>query len=170
MNPEWPNLFDYGDGMRELVYALENVARCANGLHCLALQERGISIRWDLIQNTFRFQLETVKHGLCQAQERVERLCREVDQARADAERVRQELQDRTADLDRARQELRDRTAELDRDRLALRERGKEVDQERQEVARLNQLSRLLQHQLHQALAGNGEFEVAKKPMPVRTR
>jgi SAM-dependent methyltransferase len=106
MNPEWPNLFDYGDGMRELIYALENVAKCANGLHCLRLQAQGISIRWDWIQNSFRFQHETVTRALRVAQARVARLCGEVDQARAD-------LHERTAALDGVREELRARELQV---------------------------------------------------------
>jgi septal ring factor EnvC (AmiA/AmiB activator) len=167
MNPEWPNLFDYGDGMRELTYALENIAKCANGLHCLALHERGISIRWDLIHNTFRFQHETITHDLRLAQSRVERLCQDIDRVRADQQSSARDLHDRTAELDRVRQELHDRTAELDRDRHALRERGEQVEQARQEAARQALLTQHLQQQLQQTIAEPGDFKFTKKATPV---
>ena len=111
MNPACPNLFDYGDGMRELVYALENVAKCANGIHCLALEAQGISTRWDLIHNSFRFQHGTVTDALRHAQRQVERLCEDVAQARAQHEATRRELRERTAELNQARQQLQEAKA-----------------------------------------------------------
>jgi hypothetical protein len=125
MQPDAPNLFDYGDGMRELIYALENVARCANGIHCLRLLEQGVSVRWDLIHNCFRFQRETINRALRVAQDRVARLCGELAQTRGD-------LALRTAELDRTRLELQERTAGLDREREALRERGRELEEARE--------------------------------------
>lgn len=101
LNPEFPSLFDYGDGMRELIYALENAAMCANGLHGLKLREQGIAFRWDLIRNSFRTQRDQRDRWLRQAQQRVGDLCREVDE-------VRRELKQRTEELDaeRARHDL----------------------------------------------------------------
>lgn len=96
LNPEFPSVFDYGDGMRELIYALENVAMCANGLHGLKLREQGIPFRWDLIHNSFRTQRERGDRLLRQAQERVTGLCREIDGVRA-------ELRQRTEELDALR-------------------------------------------------------------------
>ncbi len=63
MNPEFPNLFCYGDGTRELIQAIENVAGCANGLHALGLREQGISYRWDHIVNSLTWELENVGHS-----------------------------------------------------------------------------------------------------------
>ncbi|MHB9007603.1 MAG: methyltransferase domain-containing protein [Limisphaerales bacterium] len=111
MNPACPNLFDYGDGMRELIYALENVAKCANGIHCLDLEAQGISTRWDLIHNSFRFQHGTVTDALRYAQRQVERLCEDVAQARAQHEATRRELRERTAELNQARQLLQEAKA-----------------------------------------------------------
>ena len=101
LNAEFPSLFDYGDGMRELVYALENVAMCTNGLHALRLREQGISTRPDLIFNTFRTQRDSRERLLRQAQSRVGKLCRDIDGVRA-------ELSQRTNELDgmRAEKEL----------------------------------------------------------------
>lgn len=79
MQPSWPNLFDWGDGMRELTATLESVTQCANGLHCLRLQRQGVSFRWDLIPNTFRAQRDNRERLLRQAQSRVARLCRDID-------------------------------------------------------------------------------------------
>ena len=98
MQPDWPNLFDYGDGVRELVHALETVAMCANGLHCLRLQDQGISYRWDAIPNTFRGQFGNRERLLRQAQHRVAQLCSEIDTVRA-------ELRERTRELDQLRLE-----------------------------------------------------------------
>jgi len=168
MNRDWPNLFDYGDGMRELICALENVAKCANGLHCLRLQERGISVRWDLVHNSFRFQYERSAQALRLAQWRVEALCREVTEERsrprdqsAELDQTRQALRDRTAELDRDRQALRDRTAELDRDRQALRERGAELEQSRQEAQRCARMAQDLHQRLQQA---SDELKRLKSP------
>lgn len=58
LNAEFPNLSCAGDGMRELVYALENVGRCGHGLHALQLRERGISCSWDQIFGSFRSESE----------------------------------------------------------------------------------------------------------------
>jgi carbamoyltransferase len=93
INAEFPSLFDYGDGMRETIYALENVAMCANGLHCLRLRERGISVRWDLIRNSFRIQRDQRDRLLRQAQQRVASLCKQLDA-------TRQELRQRGEELD----------------------------------------------------------------------
>jgi len=98
LNPEFPSLFDYGDGMRELVYALENVAMCTNGLHVLKLREQGISTRPDLIFNTFRTQRDSRERLLRQAQFRIGKLCRDIDG-------VREELVQRTHELDGVRAE-----------------------------------------------------------------
>jgi SAM-dependent methyltransferase len=108
MQPEWPNLFDYGDGLREVVHALETVAMCANGVHCLRLKRQGISYRWDLIPNTFRAQQQNRERLLRQAQFRVGRLCSEIDGLRPEVERLRSEV-------DRLRNELAERTHELER-------------------------------------------------------
>jgi hypothetical protein len=98
MEPSFPNLFDWGDGMRELTLSLEAVTQCANGLHCARLQREGISFRWDLIPNTFRTQRDNRERLLRQAQFRVGKLCREIDEARA-------QLRERTAELDTLRLE-----------------------------------------------------------------
>ena len=98
LNAEFPSLFDYGDGMRELVYALENVTMCTNGLHALRLREQGISTRPDLIFNTFRTQRDSRERLLRQAQFRVGKLCRDIDG-------VRTELSQRTNELDGVRAE-----------------------------------------------------------------
>jgi SAM-dependent methyltransferase len=98
LNPKFPNLFDYGDGMRELIYALENVALCTNGLHGLQLREHGIAFRWDLIFNSFRIQRDQRDRHLRAAQGNVEQLCRDIDFVRA-------ELRERTEALDATRAE-----------------------------------------------------------------
>lgn len=171
MQSDFPNLFDYGDGMRELIYALENVARCANGIHCLRLKENNVPIRWDLIHNCFRFQHETVNRALRVAQGRVAQLCSEVDEARkkvgqgtresAQELRALQEeldgsraaLRERTAELDAERATLRSRTEELDRDRQALRERGAELDQARQETQKCAHAARVFHERVGQLSA-----------------
>lgn len=35
INPEFPNLYNYGDGTREYALAWDSIARCANGVHLL---------------------------------------------------------------------------------------------------------------------------------------
>ncbi len=120
LNPAFPGLFDYGDGMRETIYALENVAMCANGLHGLQLRERGISFRRDLIRNSFRTQRDQRERHLRQAQERVTDLCRQL-------EHTRHELVERTEALNRSAQDLIQRTEELDTLRAA-NELGAAVD------------------------------------------
>ena len=84
MQPSWPNLFDWGDGLRELTQTLESVTQCANGLHCVRLQRQGISFRWDLIPNTFGAQRDNRERLLRQAQYRVGKLCAEIDGLRAE--------------------------------------------------------------------------------------
>jgi len=73
INPQCPNLFCAGDGMRELVYALENVGRCGHGLHALHLREQGISCSWEPIFNSFRWQLERSDTSLRLAQRELHR-------------------------------------------------------------------------------------------------
>ena len=96
LNPDFPNLYDYGDGMRELTYALENVSMCVNGLHGLRLRDEGIPCNWNLIFNSFRAQRDQRDRLLHQAQQRVHRLCRELEHLRTD-------LHDRTKELDELR-------------------------------------------------------------------
>ncbi len=92
MQPSWPNLFDWGDGMRELTATLESVTQCANGLHCLRLQRQGVSFRWDLITNTFRAQRDNREKLLRQAQYRVGKLCRDIETLTQQTQRQAAEL------------------------------------------------------------------------------
>ncbi|MGR8997955.1 MAG: methyltransferase domain-containing protein, partial [Gammaproteobacteria bacterium] len=39
INPDFPNRFNHGDGVREYTVAWDNIARCANGIHLLNVDE-----------------------------------------------------------------------------------------------------------------------------------
>ena len=61
INENWPNLFDYGDGMRELIHSLESLAKCANGIHILRRDRLGERPSWAEINNTFRMQRDEAR-------------------------------------------------------------------------------------------------------------
>ncbi len=162
VNPEFPNLFDHGDGAREFVLALDFVTRCANGLHLLQRAKAGIPVDWRLLDGSFQHLAQALQADLQASQAAVRVLNIEVDEARAELRRrtrdcesavsglmdrtrelaiERDELLKRTNELDQARAELVSRTGELDVVRAELQGRTREVDQARADlVARTKEL------------------------------
>ena len=114
--PEAPNRFDIGDGMREFILAQEFVARCANGLHRLAVPGSPRPGPADLF---------TCFH---QAREDMVWRTQELDG-------VRRELIGRTNEVDQARADLTARTRELDAARRELAISTRAVERGRAEMA-----------------------------------
>jgi phage regulator Rha-like protein len=135
INERWPNLFDYGDGLREFIYALENLAKCANGIHVLRRNGRAGEASWFEINNCFRFQqalhledLLTVRAELVKRTQWPEKalaanqiLTEELTQVRGDlvqrTERLEEALaanQTLTEDLTQVRGDLVQRTERLE--------------------------------------------------------
>ncbi|MFO1434308.1 MAG: methyltransferase domain-containing protein [Candidatus Competibacteraceae bacterium] len=127
INPQYPNIFDHGDGMREFTYAIENITKCANAIHLLKREEEGYHVNWLDVFLSFRHKGEFFARELTAAQEKVSRLTHEVDI-------TRQNLIERTRELDLARQDLIERTRELDLARQDLIERTRELDLARQDL------------------------------------
>jgi ubiquinone/menaquinone biosynthesis C-methylase UbiE/tetratricopeptide (TPR) repeat protein len=127
VNPDYPNLFDHGDGMREFTLALDFLTRCANGIHLLQRQREGFNVDWQSLDRSFRWLTATLQENLSAAQATVAKLT-------AELETTREQLISRTSEVDATRTDLESRTVELDRDREELRQRSLEVDAARKDL------------------------------------
>ena len=124
INEEWPNLFDHGDGMREVIYALENVAKCANGLHILQRDHVGERPCWQEINNTFRAQRDDARLSITSFSRMLALIGVDLSLARKDLASVTTELEEsrstlvaRTKELEGTRNDLLSRTADLEESR-----------------------------------------------------
>jgi ubiquinone/menaquinone biosynthesis C-methylase UbiE/uncharacterized coiled-coil DUF342 family protein len=173
VNPDYPNLFDHGDGMREFTLALDFLTRCANGIHLLQRQQEGHTVDWQSLDRSFSQLAATLQEKLSDAQLSVNKLTAELNT-------TREQLVSRTAELDTARTDLQLRTAELDRDRAELRKRNSELDATRNDLldrtaeltaARNDLLIRTAELDRDRAdlRARNSEVDVARNDLLTRT-
>jgi SAM-dependent methyltransferase len=127
INPDYPNLFDHGDGMREFTLVLDYLTRCGNGLHLLQRRREGYCVDWRALDRSLHSLTQNLQSELTHAQNGAAELTGQL-------ESVRCELIERTESLDAVRHDLRDRTAELDAARHDLSVRGAEADAARREL------------------------------------
>jgi SAM-dependent methyltransferase/tetratricopeptide (TPR) repeat protein len=127
INPDFPNRFNFGDGVREYTLAWDNVAKCANGVNLIA---SGGLIDLVALETSFLTEKQWVNNDLLETRQRLgERLAQlglsaGVAQGRADElAETRKLLADRTARLERSVRDLLQRTAELVETRQTLAER-----------------------------------------------
>jgi len=113
INPEWPNLFNHGDGAREFALAWDNIARCANGLNLL---QSGSAIDYQALENCFQTEYSGVTGDLLHTRRYLAEHNRELVA-------TRETLQERTVRLEHVSDELRSRTEELVATRETLQER-----------------------------------------------
>lgn len=116
--PEYPNLFNHGDGIREYALAWDNLARCANGVHLLAY---GGEIDVRTLDASFATEYETVTRDLLNTREQL----RVRDTALCS---LRAELYDRTQRLELAAADILNRTNDLVDTRTLLIERTRLLD------------------------------------------
>jgi len=101
--PEYPNLFNHGDGIREYALAWDNLARCANGIHLLASDDP-IDVR--VLDASFAAEYATVTQDLLNTQEQL----RGRDIALGS---LRSTLYERTQQLEQVAADIVGRTYEL---------------------------------------------------------
>lgn len=118
LRPEYPNLFNHGDGIREYALAWDNLARCANGIHLLAAGGR-IDVR--ALDASFTAEYEIVTRNLMDGQAQLGLRDQELGNVRSELsgrtqrlERVAGDLINRTNDLISARKVLVERTRMLE--------------------------------------------------------
>jgi chromosome segregation ATPase len=138
LSPEYPNLFNHGDGIREYALAWDNLARCANGVHLLA---SGNEIDVRALDASFAAEYETVTRDLLNTRGQL----RGRDAALG---LLRAELYDRTQQLEQVAADIFDRTSDLAGARALLIERTRLLEAcvtHRDElVARIDELQSLL--------------------------
>ncbi|WP_430391388.1 methyltransferase domain-containing protein [Dyella sp. 20L07] len=111
--PEYPNLFNHGDGIREYALAWDNLARCANGVHLLASGDE-IDVR--VLDASFAAEYETVTRDLLSTREQLRGRDTTLGLLRA-------ELYGRTQQLEQAAADILNRDADLVSTRALLIER-----------------------------------------------
>jgi len=116
--PEHPNLFNHGDGIREYALAWDNLARCANGIHLLAMG-KGVDVR--ILEASFAKEYEIVIRD--QAEVRAQLHYRDVELGK-----LRSELHDRTLLLENTSVDLVSRTDELVGVREVLVDRTRQLE------------------------------------------
>ncbi|NBK99521.1 MAG: methyltransferase domain-containing protein, partial [Erysipelotrichia bacterium] len=97
--PEFPNLFDYGDGVREYTLAWDWIARSANGIHLLQRDGYLKDGSNESLQKSFLYQYQKVTQDMLTLSD--------------EAIQLRSELQERTRRLEIAEKDLIDRTQRL---------------------------------------------------------
>jgi hypothetical protein len=149
INRDFPNRFNYGDGVREYTVAWDNIARCANGVHFLNTGPDAPLAAIDAcLQSEYRTVLDSLVAARSQLQERtldltatrstlLERTI-QLEQTLAalesDVDTARQLLHERTNALDLASATLTDRTSELVRTRADLEERTRRLETTAEEL------------------------------------
>lgn len=113
-----PNMFNYGDGVREYALSWDNIARCANGLHLLM---GGRDIDYASLEGSFQTEYRTVTRDLISARSDLRLNAKELKE-------VRQLLIERTERLQHASVELLDRTRDLVETRKLLVERTERLE------------------------------------------
>lgn len=113
INPESPNRFNHGDGVREYAVAWDNVARCANGLNFLST---GKEMSFSALDNCFQTEYQGVSKDLLYTRSFLAESNKELFL-------TRNTLRERTETLETVGEELKLRTDELVETRETLRER-----------------------------------------------
>lgn len=107
INPEFPNLFDHGDGIKEYTLAWDWIARCANGIHLLKRDGKLRDGSHDSLQKSFLYQYEQVTHDTLLAR-------KENEINKDELHQLRNDIVERTEDLVETRAVVVDRTIRLE--------------------------------------------------------
>ncbi len=113
INPDFPNRFNHGDGIREYTVAWDNIARCANGIHLLNVGE---PLDFSALDSCHQTEYSVVNRDLISSRQTLVERTALLEQAGKD-------LQERTEDLVDTRKTLVERTEELVDTRKTLVER-----------------------------------------------
>ena len=114
INPEFPNLFDHGDGIREYTLAWDWIARCANGIHLLKRDGKLRDGSHDSLQKSFLYQYEQVTRDMINGTSELIQVRTDLSDRTQRLEVAERELIDRTQRLEVAERELIDRTQRLE--------------------------------------------------------
>ncbi len=114
INPEFPNLFDHGDGIREYTLAWDWIARCANGIHLLKRDGKLRDGSQDSLQKSFLYQYEQVTKDMINGTSELIQVRTDLSDRTQRLEVAEKELIDRTQRLEVAEKELIDRTQRLE--------------------------------------------------------
>lgn len=127
INPDIPNRFNYGDGVREHTLAWDNLAKCANGVNLIA---SGGPIDFVALECSFLTEKQWVNNDLLDTRQRLGERLAQLGMSAGMAQvqsgefsETRRLLVDRTARLERSVRDLLDRTRDLVETRELLRER-----------------------------------------------
>lgn len=118
INPERPNRFNHGDGVREYAVAWDNVARCANGLNLLGT---GKEMNFSALDNCFQTEYQGISKDLLHTRSFLAESNKELLS-------TRNTLRERTETLEAVAEELKSRTDELVATRETLRERTERLE------------------------------------------
>lgn len=143
INPDFPNLFDRGDGLREYILALESLAKCANGLHCAQAGWQRENIEREMIFNVFSFRANKNYSAFMEIQESCTQLILQLGEARRnlkneldEKQKLRVELEsnrailiERTFQLEKLSKDIIERTEDLVRTRADLEARTQRLEQ-----------------------------------------
>lgn len=119
INPEYPNRFNHGDGVREYAAAWDNIARCANGINLL---NSGKALNFTTLDNCFQTEYLGVSKDLMHTRDFLAESSQELLS-------TRKTLRERTETLEAVAEELKSRTEELVANREILRERTERLEQ-----------------------------------------
>ncbi|MBD3843739.1 MAG: hypothetical protein IE909_18055, partial [Campylobacterales bacterium] len=114
INPEFPNLFNHGDGIREYTLAWDWIARCANGIHLLKRDGKLRDGSQDSLQKSFLYQYEQVTKDMINGTSELIQVRTDLSDRTQRLEVAEKELIDRTQRLEVAEKELIDRTQRLE--------------------------------------------------------
>ena len=107
INPDFPNIFNYGDGVREYIVAWDNIARCANGVHLL--QTEG-AVSYYHVDASFQSEYGIVHNHLAQNRQELASRSKLLEQTTTELDLANEELHTRTQELVENRQELASRS------------------------------------------------------------
>jgi 2-polyprenyl-3-methyl-5-hydroxy-6-metoxy-1,4-benzoquinol methylase/tetratricopeptide (TPR) repeat protein len=138
INPDFPNLFNHGDGVREYAVAWDNIARCANGVHLLHFDN---PIAYSALNNSHQTEYSGVTADLIATRQTLaertvpmELLGKDLDERTEELVSIRRTLAERSELLAHTGQELQQRTAELVSNRETLVERSELLAHTSQEL------------------------------------
>lgn len=102
IDPDMPHLFEIGDGMREYVLTLDNLTRCANGIHFAGLEEP-----------TERIDLQRIWLGFKQFRDELDKRTAALNDCHVELKRRTELLHIRTDMLSDRNEKLADRSKKL---------------------------------------------------------
>ncbi|MCX7217997.1 MAG: methyltransferase domain-containing protein [Burkholderiales bacterium] len=153
INPDFPNRFNHGDGIREYTIAWDNIARCANGVHLLNIGE---FLDFSALDNCLQTEYSNITTDIIATRKTLLKRTELLEKANEDLlqctneliatrqvvvdrtellEKTNEDLLQRTNELIATRQVVVDRTELLEKTNEILLMRTEEVAQTRQELA-----------------------------------